>query len=137
MFVPVNYVAIAASSIASMIVGFVWYSPLMFAKPWTKLMGIDMKKVKQDQSKMGPQYMLSLAASLIAMFVLAQVIERFSAMGASGGAAVGFMMWLGFTTTVQLTDWLFGGKKKELYLINTGYQLATLLIGGAIIGMMK
>jgi hypothetical protein len=46
---------------------------------------------------------------------------------------VGFAMWLGFVTTVQLTTKLFENKPTKLYLINTGYQLVCYLAMGAIL----
>jgi hypothetical protein len=46
---------------------------------------------------------------------------------------IGFAVWLGFVTTVQLTGALFGKQPTKLYLINTGYQLVCYLIMGAIL----
>jgi len=40
-FIGVNLWAILASALATMVVGFVWYSPLLFARPWMVLMGYD------------------------------------------------------------------------------------------------
>ena len=36
-----NLLAILVAAIATMIVGFLWYSPLLFAKPWMREMGCD------------------------------------------------------------------------------------------------
>ena len=43
-------------------------------------------------------------------------------------------MWLGFVTTVQLTNSLFMKQPAKLYMINTGYQLVCYLASGAILG---
>jgi hypothetical protein len=40
-FIGVNLWAILVSALATMVVGFVWYSPLLFARPWMVLMGYD------------------------------------------------------------------------------------------------
>ena len=37
----VNLWAVLAAGVAAMIVGFLWYSPVLFAKPWMALMGYD------------------------------------------------------------------------------------------------
>jgi hypothetical protein len=36
--------------------------------------------------------------------------------------------------TVQLTDKLFGNRPIKLFLINTGYQLVSYVVMGAILG---
>ena len=48
---------------------------------------------------------------------------------------IGFAMWLGFVTTVQLTAKLFSNQPTKLYLINTGYQLVCYLAMGAILAV--
>ena len=40
-FMGVNVWAVLVSALATMVVGFVWYSPLLFARRWTILMGYD------------------------------------------------------------------------------------------------
>ena len=34
-----NWFAVIAAALSTMVIGFIWYSPLLFAKPWTKEMG--------------------------------------------------------------------------------------------------
>ena len=36
-----NVWAVLVCALATMVIGFVWYSPLLFANPWMKLMGYD------------------------------------------------------------------------------------------------
>jgi hypothetical protein len=40
-FFGVNLLAVLACAIAGMVVGFLWYSPMLFANPWMRLMGYD------------------------------------------------------------------------------------------------
>ena len=40
-FLGVNLWAVLVSALATMVAGFLWYSPMLFAKPWTILMGYD------------------------------------------------------------------------------------------------
>jgi hypothetical protein len=56
------------------------------------------------------------------------------AANAVDGLKIGMVVWLGFVTTVQLTNALFMRQRNRLYLINTGYQLVCYLIMGAILG---
>jgi hypothetical protein len=132
----VNLLAVLVAAVATMIVGFLWYSPLLFATPWTVLMGYDPNnKAQMDAMRKGAGklYAISFFCSLVAAFVLGRVIHTATINSALHGAKMGAGAWLGFVTTVQLTDTLFGKKPFKLYLINTGYQLVCFLAMGAIL----
>ena len=40
-FLGVKLVYVVLAAVATMAVGFLWYSPLLFAKPWMSAMGYD------------------------------------------------------------------------------------------------
>lgn len=140
MELEINYLAVLLAGITYMIVGFLWYSPLMFAKPWMKQMGYTMEALKKEQKKMGPLYGLSFVAGLITAFMLAHVMalsENFYGYPQlQTGLTTAFFMWLGFVAPVQLTDVIFGSKKWKLFIINTGYQLTGLLAMGIVIALL-
>jgi uncharacterized protein DUF1761 len=73
----INLWAVLVCALATMVVGFLWYSPLLFAKPWMVLMGInpdDKAKLAEMQKSAGPSYMLALLASLASAVVLGKII---------------------------------------------------------------
>jgi hypothetical protein len=138
IFEGVNLWAVLVAAVSTMVVGFLWYSPVLFAKPWTVLMGYDPNdKAKMDEMRksMGKSFGISFVASLIAAFVLGKIIEVTTVDSALYGMKIGFAVWLGFVTTVQLTAKLFGNQPTKLYLINTGYQLVCYLVMGAILAV--
>lgn len=137
MNIEVNYLALFLAGVASMVVGFVWYSPLLFAKPWMKLMGYTAESMEAAKKAMGKTYFISFLATLVSGYVLAHVMVMsenfFHYDRLSTGLISAFWMWLGFVAPVQMTDVLFGNKKLQLFLINTGYQLASLLAMGVVL----
>lgn len=125
-FMGVNVWAVLVSALATMVVGFVWYSPLLFARRWTILMGYDpddKAKLAEMQKSAGPSYMLSLVASVLSAAVLGKIIGIATIHTPLYGIKMGLAVWLGFVTTVQLTNALFMRQPAKLYAINTGYQL--------------
>lgn len=140
MNIEVNIVAIILAGVASMAVGFLWYSPLLFAKPWMKLMGYTEKSMEAAKKEMGKTYAISFVASLITAYVLAHVMTLsesfFHYAPIYAGVSTAFWMWLGFVGPVQLTDALFGSKKWNLFFINTGYQLASMVVMGVVIALL-
>lgn len=140
MMVEVNYLTVFLAAVASMVVGFLWYSPILFAKPWMKEMGLTDKHMKDAQSKMGKMYALSFVFSFVTAYVLYHVVTMgayFTQTSGLNPALQGaFWSWLGFIMPVQATDVLFGGKSWKLFYINTGYQLAALLAMGVTFGLV-
>jgi surface polysaccharide O-acyltransferase-like enzyme len=135
-FMGVNLLSVLVAAIATMILGFLWYSPFLFAKPWTLAMGYDLNdKAKMDEMRKGAGklYGITFVASLLSAVVLAKVIDVTTVNSALYGMKIGFAVWLGFVTTVQLTSTLFKKRPIKLYLIDTGYQLVCYLVMGAIL----
>ena len=135
-FMGVNLWSVLVAAVAIMILGFLWYSPLLFAKPWTVAMGYDPNdKAEMDEMRKGAGklYRITFVASLISAFVLAKIIDVTTVNSALYGMKIGFAVWLGFVTTVQLTSTLFKKRPIKLYLIDTGYQLVCYLVMGAIL----
>jgi Protein of unknown function (DUF1761) len=139
-FLGVNLWAVLVSALATMVAGFLWYSPILFANPWMVLMGYnpnDKAKIAEMQKEAGPSYAMSLVASILSAFVLGKIIAVSGETTAINGLKIGLVVWLGFVTTVQFTNALFSRQRNQLYLINTGYQLICYLAMGAILGAWR
>ena len=131
-----NLLAILVAAISTMVLGFLWYSPVLFAKPWMREMGYDPNdkaKIEQMQKSAGPAYFGSFVASLISAFVLALFFHWMRVGSLHFGLMTAFHVWLGFVATVQFTNALFQKQSMTLFAINTGYQLVCYLAMGAIL----
>ena len=120
----VNWVALIAAGIASMIVGFIWYGPL-FGKMWMKMTG---KKEMGDKKDMPKTYGILFIGSLVTAYAL-------SVLGPS--MQVAFWVWLGFQATLLLHSVLFEGKSWNLYFLNAGHQLVSLLAMSWVLSYLK
>ena len=136
----VNLWAVLVAAVATMPLGFLWYSPMLFANPWMKLMGYDPNdkaKIAEMQKSAGRSYALAFVASGLSAAVLGKIIAIASVHSVLYGMKFGFAIWLGFVTTVQLTNALFSRQPWRLYAINTGYQLVCYLAMGATMGAWR
>lgn len=127
--IQVNLPAIVLSSVASMGVGFAWYSKVLFGKAWMKLEGIS----NPDKSGMGKTMTLVFITTLITAYVLAIFIHYAGAYSLINGAKTGLWAWLGFAMPVELSETLFSKKPFKLFLLKSGQTLAGLLVMGAIL----
>lgn len=137
-FYAINWLAVLVSAVVSMAVGFLWYSPVLFAKPWMKLMGVKCDTPEEKaamQKEAGPLYGQAFICSIVSAVFLAIVLSRMMVPDSDllRGLKIAFGVWLGFVATVQYTNALFNKKPKALFFIDTGYQLVCYLIMGAIL----
>ena len=141
MIVPINYLAVLASGIASMIIGALWYGPL-FGKQWMALSGKTPADIKAAKAKgMAKSYALMFVGALVMAYVLAHALvfasEYLGAVGVAAGLMAGFWNWLGFIAPVTLGTVLLDGKPWKLSIRNTADYLVTLLVMGVILAMWR
>jgi len=137
----VNYIAVLVAAIASMGIGFAWFSKSLFGNLWMKIIGqdgLDKLAVEQMQKAVKPYFIVTFLATLITSAVLARIIVWLGLTSTGGGISTGFWIWLGFALPYAFTDAVFSGKDKSrmwpLFLIQAGYRFVNLLIAGAILG---
>ena len=133
--VSINYLAVLAAAVASMVIGFLWYGPL-FGRQYMALMNFDKKKMQEMKKKgMGKTYALAFLTSLIMGYVLAHFVNYVQASTIADGAVLGFWIWIGFFATTQLGVVLWEGKPVKLYAIKTLNELVTLAVMAAILAV--
>ena len=133
-FTAVNFLAILVVGVAYMIVGFLWYGPL-FAKPWMKLVGMTQEDLQRGANPV--MYLGTFVGALVAAYVLALFINATQMTTLLGGAGVGLLAGLGFVAPSFGANYIFGRRPLSLYLIDAGYQIVSLMIGGIILGLWR
>ena len=138
---PVNYMAVIAAAIVSIVLGFIWYGPL-FGKQWMSAMGFTKEHMDKAKAKgMTMNYILMAVGSLVMAYVLSHVtsfaMAYMKVTGYSAGLSSGFWIWLGFIAPVTMGDQLWGGKPWRLFPIVAGYYLVSLMAMGALLAAWK
>lgn len=130
----VNFLAVLVASIGYMILGALWYGPL-FAEPWMKLVGMTAEQAQQGTSPV--IYLVPFAGAFIGFYVLALFIDAANMGTPSGGAMVGLLAGLGFLATFAGVNYVFSERPLQLYLIDIGYPVLSLILAGAILGAWR
>ena len=128
----INYLALVVAAIARFLFGWFWYSPVLFGRTWMSLTGCNPAEMKRRMPVLAPADLIS---NFIMAFVLVHAVHYAGAVNAGQGAAVGFFNWLGFIATVMLMLSLYEKRPARLFWINSGFQLISLLIMGAIVAV--
>jgi hypothetical protein len=128
--VDLNWVAIVVAAIIPMVLGALWYSPILFADPWMRAVG----RTREELGDASLGYLLSAIGAFLSAYVLARVVKWAEVDDLWNGALVGVFVWAGFVATVLGVTTFFAGRSRTLWLINSGYQLVSLVLMGALLG---
>src|SRR5438105_2715492 len=138
----VNYLAVLVTGVAIFILGGLWYSPLLFAKPWTRLMGKNEEEMKaymaspEAKRAMPIMYGMALVTALIIAWVIAVVVNHFVNPSVLRGAEVGALCWLLAAATSYATA-MFSMQPKALWAINSAYNLISFILAGIILSVWR
>jgi hypothetical protein len=129
-----NFVAMLVCAVIVWMIGALWYSPVLFAKPWAAIIGRPMgEKPKGVYVGM----IGSLIGDILLCFVLAHVILWSGAEGWLSGAHIGVLVWMGFMAAVQYPQSVYEGRPLRYFLINAGYWLVSLAAVGAVLAVWR
>jgi hypothetical protein len=131
MDITINYLAVIAAAVVSFVLGGIWYSPVLFGPRWMRAIGKSEAEFKQGNVAFA--YVGAFVAGLAMAYVLALFLALAQAKTLPQAAWVALWAWIGFMATPTLSNYLFSGWSRDLYLINNGYSLISLLIMGGIL----
>ena len=95
------------------------------------------KSEEELKANAGPPAALLAGAficGLLISWTMAVILNHFRPLTTLRGVAVGVGCWLGFAASTSFATASFSGKPKALWLIDTGYNLVSFALAGAIIG---
>lgn len=130
-----NYPAILVSGIANFVLGGMWYSPALFAKPWMKAAKLDARKM--DMTGVGAMYAGAALGGLMVALCLAYILRIAGAGTVMEALRIGWTCWLGFVAAATLGDYLFLRRGAVLFLINNGLHLLTFSVSSIILVLWK
>ena len=131
--VVINWLAIIVATVVNMVVGYIWYSPALFAKPWAKLTGRKMNEMGDGSTS----YLITTVGAFVQNLILSLVVGWAGVTTAARGAYLGILLWIAFVAVTQGVNTIFAGSRKKLWAINTGYFLVVLIINGAILAAWR
>ena len=130
----INIKAVALAAVAAIVVGALWYSPLLFGAAWAELN----PSAGAGGAKVPPAAVLGeLVRSGIVAYALARFAARFRISDWKGTVLLGGWVWLGFHATLILFSVIHQDMPLKLYAIHAGHGLANELVITAILGAWR
>lgn len=128
-FDSINWLAVIVAAILNMVIGGLWYSPMLFGKTWMQLTGMtEADKEKAKQSGMAKMYIVQFIFTLIFAIFLAHMAAP------SVGDAIkwGIFLWVGAVLPITIGDYLWMKRSMKLYVINVAQFLVIIIVDGIL-----
>lgn len=109
--------------------GGLWYSPVLFGKPWMAALG----KKKEDVSGGGKSMIFALVPNLVMVVAVAYFVHVTSTHGAWRGFYLGLKLGLGFIAAQAVLNNFFQKGNWKLVAIDAGYAVVGLALVGAVL----
>src|SRR5438045_260568 len=97
----INYLAVVVAAVAALVVGAVWYSPLLFGKAYMKLRGMNADATTNRRPPAG-ELIAEFVRYLVIAFVLALFVVRLGVVGLTSALELGLWLWFGFQAMLLL-----------------------------------
>ena len=134
-FSTINWLAVVACVVVSMISGSLWYNPKTFFPAWWKVVGAG--REQPGMENMGMTWALTVVSSAVQAIAMSFMVSALGTATAGAGAMLGFMLWLGFIAPTYLVNKLFAGHGLKIWVIEVGNHLVNFLLFGAILAAWR
>ena len=142
-FPAINYLAVLVAAIVIFVLGGLWYSPVLFAKRWIALQNRTEEQMRAQAAaaNMPLMYLAAFICAFLQAWVMSAVLGHIAGagheIGVHHGAIFGALLWLGFTASTSYATALFSGKPKQLWFIDSAYNLVSFMLAGAILAVWR
>lgn len=138
----INYLAVLVSAIIIFALGGLWYSPVLFAKRWIALQNKTEEQMRAEAAaaNMPVLYLVAFVCAFIQAWVLAMVIGHMSQvaeMTVAHAAIFSALLWIGLAGSTSFATALFSGAPRQLWAINSLYNLVSFVIAGIILAVWR
>ena len=131
---PESWLAFVVALIATQVLGFLWYSNMLFARPWMKAVG---KTEKQLRAESNPNvYIYSVVGAAVMLLVLVNVLRWAGITETAPAIGVALLVWLGFVATSSAMNTAFENRGWPLWAIDNGYHLVNAILSAVILTLL-
>ncbi len=136
LHVHVNFVAVLVAGLAAFVLGWLWYSPLLFVKPWMRARGIDPASMAGGKMPMG-KMLAELIRCLLLAFFMAHIVGEYYPKTWMSAAHFGIFLWVTFPVMIFWGMSLWENQPWKAAVIDAGDWLVKLVAISLIIACWK
>ena len=129
----VAFLPILAAGFASVLIGWLWYSPSVFGGPWMRALNMTPDMIERGKRRMPLTALVALLASMLVAYVMSYFALAWGVFDWVGAIELGVWSWLGFTAPPMLGMVLWEQKPIRYYVIVSGYWLVAFIVMAIIL----
>jgi hypothetical protein len=124
----VNYLAVLVAAVAVFVLGWLWYSPLLFYKPWMRLRGLDPVAAMAGAQMPAWKLLIEVGRCLVLAYVLARFVALLGVSSWMSAVHVGLLLWIGFPVILLAGSVLWDNVPWKVAAIHAGDWLVKMLV---------
>jgi hypothetical protein len=126
--VHVNYLAVLVAAITVFVLGWLWYSPLLFLKPWLRARGIDPAVAMAGAKMPAGKLVIELVRCIVLAYVIARFVALLGVTNWMNAVHFGVLLWIGFPVILLTGSVLWDNVPVKVAAIHAGDWLVKLLV---------
>jgi hypothetical protein len=124
----VNYLAVFVATVAVFVLGWLWYSPLLFLKPWLRLRGMDPVAAMAGAKMPAGKLLIELVRCFVLAYVIARIVALLGVSSWMSAVHLGLFLWIGFPVTLLTGSVLWENIPWKVAAIHAGDWLVKMLV---------
>jgi hypothetical protein len=129
-----NWLAVIVGAVIYFALGALWYSPMLFARPWQRSIGWDPERTPPEMNPM--TYVVPFIAYLVMAVAVGMIAAAAGSDTLGDGIVLGLVLGIGLSLMHTLVDAAFDPNKPQPWMwfaINGSYHALGLLIVAVIV----
>src|SRR6266571_1571628 len=135
--VHVNYLAVLVAAVSVFVLGWLWYSPLLFYKPRMRLRGMDPVAAMAGAKMPGGKLLIELARCLLLAYVIARFMALLGVSSGMGAVHFGLFLWIGFPVILLTGSVIWENVPWKVAAIHGGDWLVKMLVIPIIVSVWQ
>jgi hypothetical protein len=133
----VNYLAVFVAAIAVFVLGWLWYSPLLFFKPWMRARGLDPAVAMAGAKMPGGKLVIELVRCIVLAYVVAHFVAALGVNNWLAAIHLGIFLRIGFPVILLIGSILWENVPVKVAAIHAGDWLVKLLVIPIIVSVWQ
>ena len=133
-FLHLNWLAVAVTALIGFLLGWLWYSPVLFAKPWMTEMKITPERMKEMAQQGMARYLIQgFVYTFVSTLALALIVKTHVPSIWLKGGLLGAFIGALLVGVRMLNTGLWEQRSVKLCAINVGHEVVLFALQGAIL----
>ena len=126
--VHVSYLHVLVAAVVVFVLGWLWYSPLLFYKPWMRLRGLDPVAAMAGAKMPGGKLLVEFVRCFLLAFVITRFVGLLGITNWLSAVHFGLSLWIGFPVILLTGSVLWDNVPWKVAAIHAGDWLVKMLV---------